>query len=206
MSRQALMGFIVLVLFFCIVGISYLLSVQKSTNNTIQKQYATIENTKEDKELVVDTLSTVRDSLNNSLSRDVLWLTRAIYTETDRPLEMYYVAHVIKNRVETCYRGQCTYKDVVLDPYQFSAFNNNNQHYRTVNSSNAQRLGPWIAAKQVALDVYMEDVDPTQGSTHFFSQVSMTNNSFPHWVYSGEQIIVNNTIEEERFRFYKNVR
>ena len=206
MSKEALMGFFVLALFFCIVTISYLLSVQKSNDDIIKQQHLTIQNIEQEKESIVDTLSTVRDSLDNSLSRDVLWLTRAIYSETDRPLEMYYVAHVIKNRVETCYRGQCTYKDVILDPYQFSAFNNNNQYYRNVNKSNARRLGPWIAAKQVALDVYMEDIDPTQGSTHFFSQVSMVDNSFPHWAYSGEQIIVNNTIEEERFRFYKNVR
>ncbi len=151
------------------------------------------------------TLRNTKDSLDAALSRDVMWLSRVLYTETNRPLEMYYVAHVVKNRVETCYRGECTYKNVVLDPYQFSAFNpnrNSRWHYMNLNDQTAKDLGAWIAAKQVALDVYMEDRDPTNGATYFFSQVSMPDHRFPHWAHSRQQVDIP-VVNEFRFRFYK---
>jgi spore germination cell wall hydrolase CwlJ-like protein len=152
-------------------------------------------------------LATTKDSLNAALSRDVMWLSRVLYTETHKPLEMYYVAHVVKNRVQTCYRGECTYKEVVLDPYQFSAFNPNRSsrwHYMNLSDQTAGDLGAWIAAKQVALDVYMEDQDPTNGATYFFSQVSMPNHRFPHWASSRQQVSVP-VVDEFRFRFYKRM-
>ena len=54
---------------------------------------------------------------------DVLWLARCIYSETKKAHEQELVAWVIRNRVETGYRGESTYEGTVLDPYQFSAFN-----------------------------------------------------------------------------------
>jgi outer membrane murein-binding lipoprotein Lpp len=75
-----------------------------------------------------------RDSLRRVISaggkslpaqqrEDILWMTRALLSETKRPSEMPYIASVIRNRVETRYRGSETVKQVVLDQYQFSAFN-----------------------------------------------------------------------------------
>ena len=59
----------------------------------------------------------------DAVSEDVLWLARCIYSETKRAPEQELVAWVIRNRVETGYRGQRSYEGAVLDPYQFSAFN-----------------------------------------------------------------------------------
>lgn len=75
-----------------------------------------------------------RDSLRRVASADgeklskqkregVLWMARAVLSETKRPSEMPYIASVIRNRVEAKYRGSETVKQVVLDRYQFSAFN-----------------------------------------------------------------------------------
>ncbi|HEX7070999.1 MAG TPA: cell wall hydrolase, partial [Rhodothermales bacterium] len=68
-------------------------------------------------------------------SMDVLWLARCIYSETKQPKEQELVAWVVRNRVETAYRGKDTYREVVLDPWQFSAFNSNSpkrQHYTSL--------------------------------------------------------------------------
>lgn len=64
-------------------------------------------------------------SIRLGIEEDVLWLARGIYTEVASDLlsESTYVGWVIRNRVETQYRGQTTYKGVVLDNKQFSAFN-----------------------------------------------------------------------------------
>lgn len=54
---------------------------------------------------------------------ETLWLARALYPETIRAEEMELVAWGILNRVKIHYSGKDTYKEVMLDPWQFSAFN-----------------------------------------------------------------------------------
>lgn len=54
---------------------------------------------------------------------DILWLSRTAYSETKDYDEAWHIMWVIRNRVDTKYRNKTTYKGVVLDPYQFSAFN-----------------------------------------------------------------------------------
>src|SRR5690554_6111993 len=56
------------------------------------------------------------------IDNETLWLARCIYSETKRPEEQELVAWVVRNRVETRFRGKSTYQEAVLDPYQFSAF------------------------------------------------------------------------------------
>jgi len=154
-------------------------------------------------------LKSTQDSLDAATSKDILWLSRVLYSETDKPLEMYYIAHVVKNRVETCYRGECSYKEVALDPYEFSAFNPNraSRYYlMDLDDSNAKDPGRWAASKQIALNTYLDNHDPTNGGTHFFAQISMRNHGFPDWAYHGDQVILANNVQEERLRVYKNVR
>lgn len=155
---------------------------------------------------LINDLIATEDSLDAALHRDVMWLTRVNYSETNKPLEMYYVAHVVKNRVQECYRGNCTYKDVILDPYQFSAFNHGNRYYRNVTLSTAARPMDFIEAKQTAFHAYMDNYDPTNGSMWFFSQVSMRNHRFPNWALDEGLVAVNNNIDEWRFRFYNKVK
>ena len=50
------------------------------------------------------------------IDTETLWLARCIYSETKRPAEQELVAWVLRNRVETGYRGQTTYESTVLDP------------------------------------------------------------------------------------------
>jgi len=154
-------------------------------------------------------LESTQDSLDVATSKDILWLSRVLYSETDKPLEMYYIAHIVKNRVETCYNGECSYKGVALDPYEFSAFNRGRDtryYLMDLKRKNAYNPAKWAASKQIALDVYMSNYDPTNGATHFFAQVGMPNHSFPNWAYHGEEVELPNNINENRLRIYKNVR
>jgi len=79
------------------------------------------------------------EGLSNAEEREVLWATRAILSETRNPREMLLIANVIRNRVDMGYRGKQTAKGVILDPYQFSAFNpGRSSRWRYINMTNQQ--------------------------------------------------------------------
>lgn len=145
------------------------------------------------------------------VDESTLWLARAIYSETKLSHEQELVAWVIRNRVETEYRGNGTYKEVVLDPYQFSAFNPGSPkrsfytrlHSETPFSSWQQAL--WIAH-------YVRHADPTYRpfsteTRHFFSEQSMQGRRMPAWANSQQYVSPNLAyrVDERRFRFYKEV-
>ncbi len=147
----------------------------------------------------------------SDIDESTLWLARAIYSETKLPHEQELVAWVIRNRVETEYRGNDTYKDVVLDPYQFSAFNPGSPkrsfytrlHSGTPFSSWQQAL--WIAH-------YVRHADPTYRpfsveTRHFYSERSMQGRRMPAWANQQQFVSPNWTyrVDERRFRFYKEV-
>ncbi|MBI5004915.1 MAG: cell wall hydrolase, partial [Candidatus Lloydbacteria bacterium] len=51
--------------------------------------------------------------------KEILWLARGVYSEKKNEEEMRLIAWVIRNRVETKYRGT-TYQEVVTSDKQFS--------------------------------------------------------------------------------------
>ena len=146
----------------------------------------------------------------NHVSDDVLWLARCIYSETKRTGEQELVAWVVRNRVETGYRGQSTYEGAVLDPYQFSAFNPGSSKRRllttmtpTSNSASFQQ------ALEVAHSVYY--APPTKRpfprtTHHFYSERSMQGGRTPTWA-QGEQPVtpVKHRVDPKRFRFYSGL-
>lgn len=205
--KKKFIGFVFFFVFtFLIPALFVVPKVIINQLNTISKLKKKTTNLQSTNHSLTHKLSVTEDSLNAALHRDVMWLTRVNYSETDDPLEMYYVAHVVKNRVEDCYNRQCTYKDVVLDPYQFSAFNYENQYYRTVTLDNASRPLDFIEAKQTAFHAYMDNHDPIKGSKWFFSQVSMPNYRYPYWAINDGQVRVNKYISDWRFRFYNKTK
>jgi hypothetical protein len=141
-----------------------------------------------------------------------LWLARAIYSETKLPHEQELVAWVIRNRVETGYRGKSTYRDVVLDPYQFSAFNPGSSK-----RSFLMRLGPetplprWRQALWVAR--YVRHAAPVYRpfsieTRHFYSERSMEGRAVPYWADRAGIVPPDRrryTVEEQRFRFFKQI-
>ena len=140
-----------------------------------------------------------------------LWLARCIYSETKRPVEQELVAWVVRNRVETGYRGIDSYYEAVLDPYQFSAFNRGNRKRSYYLSLGRKTQAPgWQRALAIAHMVLQSDVSrrPFPATTrHFFSEVSMPGGHHPYWSF-GERSVVperDYTIDRDRFRFYAGV-
>jgi len=145
------------------------------------------------------------DSLRNSVRRlkearhgDVEWTARAVLSETKRPLEMLYVATVIRNRVENGWRGHTSYKGVVLDPYQFSAFNTRTP-YEHLSFDEAKVLA-WQISDYV-LTRRQSELPLSKGVTHFYSPRSMRGR--PMWASKMSEQNVH-TVKNSRFRFYRS--
>lgn len=160
--------------------------------------------------------SLARGSLREVLLRmdpfemdEVLWLAKCIYSESDRPDEQRLVAWVVRNRVETAYRGT-TYREVVLEERQFSAFNTpspRRDHILSFNQNSESRA--WQRALQIALEVYRADPSERPFSLttrHFYSPISMKGASVPDWAESGDPLnSIALGIDPSRFRFYDGV-
>jgi hypothetical protein len=146
----------------------------------------------------------------SAIERDeVVWLARCIYSESDRPHEQELVAWVVRNRVETKYRGT-TYREVVLEDRQFSAFNRptrRREHIMSLNVGTPSR--PWQRALGIALGVYQSGPSKRpfeQTVRHFYSPVSMEGRSKPFWADSGEQLSsLKLGVDPHRFRFFNGV-
>ncbi|HEX9660439.1 MAG TPA: hypothetical protein VGA18_09060 [Rhodothermales bacterium] len=140
----------------------------------------------------------------------LLWLARCIFSESSEAHEQELVAWVVRNRVETEYRGRSTYRHVVLDPFQFSAFNPdalNRSYYMTLDETH--RSLEWRQALGIAKKVLRADADerPFPLTTrHFYSERSLADAIQPDW--SLEQTPVSMAeyrVDERRFRFFDGV-
>jgi hypothetical protein len=148
----------------------------------------------------------------SEIDEETLWLARCIYSETKRPVEQELVAWVIRNRVETGYRGERTYKGAVLDPYQFSAFIPGSRTARFYSglTTESRRAG-WQRAMAIAHHVRNADEGrrPFSDLTrHFYSEQSMVGVKHPAWSKGKQPVAVDrrDEIEPERFRFFERVR
>ena len=145
------------------------------------------------------------------LDSETLWLARVIYSETKRPEEMELVAWVVRNRVETGYRGKASYQSAVLDPYQFSAFNPGGRkrtHYSSLTHDSSAR--GFDNALHIAYSVRHADANyrPFSINTrHFYSEQSMVGVRHPAWANGGRKVTPQRPfeLEERRFRFFENI-
>ena len=145
------------------------------------------------------------------IDSETLWLARVIYSETKKPREQELVAWVVRNRVETSYRGNNSYREAVLDPYQFSAFNPGSPKRSYYMGLNAYSKAPgWQRALSIAKQVREASVSVRpfpRDTRHFYSERSMVGRRHPSWSRGGDQVRPNRPyeIEERRFRFIKDV-
>ncbi|HEY4506399.1 MAG TPA: cell wall hydrolase [Candidatus Paceibacterota bacterium] len=143
-------------------------------------------------------------------AEEVLWLARAVRSETDRSTqgEMVKVACVIRNRVATNYRGAQTYKDVILDRGQFSGFSKLDANYKRNMSLGYSDAGAiWQDAIRVAELVYKDGslvCDFPQTVRHFYSPVSAQNT--PEWAKGKEPVLTIKDKTSTRFAFYSNIK
>ncbi|PSQ79797.1 MAG: hypothetical protein BRD33_00120 [Bacteroidetes bacterium QH_6_63_17] len=144
-----------------------------------------------------------------SVDAETLWLARAIYSETKRPHEQELIAWVVRNRVDTGYRGSTTYREAVLDPYQFSAFNPGSSKRSLLTSLKPDMPLPrWQQALWVAR--YVRHADPVYRpfsveTRHFYSERSMKGRPKPFWTRRHRFVSPgrNYQVDEHRFRFYE---
>ncbi len=144
------------------------------------------------------------------LDGPTLWLARAIYSETKLPHEQELVAWVVRNRVETAYRGNRTYRETVLDPYQFSAFNPGaSKRALYMRLQPEVPLPRWRQALWVAR--YVRHAAPAYRpfsieTRHFYSERSMRGRAVPYWA-DGSRFVAPDrnryVVDERRFRFFK---
>lgn len=145
------------------------------------------------------------------IDTETLWLARCIYSETKRPEEMELVAWVVRNRVETGYRGRDSYRDVVLDPFQFSAFNPGSRQRWFYSSLDTQtKIRSWQRALTIAYNVrgaHPEFRPFSVQTRHFFSERSMIGRSRPQWADGKSPVTPERrfTLDKRRFRFYEGV-
>src|SRR5690606_8036394 len=137
------------------------------------------------------------------------WLARCIYSESDRPDEQRLVAWVVRNRVETGFRGS-TYRDVVLEDRQFSAFNEPTPRRERILALTADD-GPaaWQKALSIAREVYSAHASerPFPVTTrHFYSPVSMRNRAVPHWAIDQASLpLASLGVDPNRFQFFDGI-
>lgn len=145
------------------------------------------------------------------IDAETLWLARCMYSETKRPEEQELVGWVVRNRVETKYRGKSNYQDVVLDDYQFSAFNQNSRKRRYYSNLQLDSKAPgW--KNTLYLAYYVRHADPTirpfaEKTRHFYSEQAMKGRDHPTWVGDLEPITPKRPVklDAKRFRFYDGV-
>ena len=131
----------------------------------------------------------VVDSLQTLNERQVQWMTRALVSETSRTgKEMRVIATIIRNRAELGWRGNDTIKEVVLDPYQFSAFNpgrSTARLYRNMTAENTPHPRLWEEARQVATQVLAAPRSelPTSLNVLHFVHPGSLERPAPKWVY-----------------------
>ena len=148
----------------------------------------------------------------DAIEDQALWLARCIYSETKRPVEQELVAWVVRNRVETGYRGADSYYEAILDPFQFSAFNpGNRKRLRYLRLNRFSQAPGWQRALAIADMVIHSDSERRPFATttrHFFSKISMPGGRHPYWSYGHQNVAPDRdySIDIDRFRFYAGVR
>ena len=119
------------------------------------------------------------------LDANLLHLAKTIYGEArgENIETMFSVGWVIRNRLKSGRHGN-TYKDVVLQPKQFSCWNKNDPNYKIIKGIIKGRL--WEVCIGVAIVVMQstEKHNPVMGVRHYYDK-SMDSNP-PYWAEEGE--------------------
>lgn len=134
---------------------------------------------------------------------DILWLARVIYSETKVKEEQIIVAWVVRNRVETDYRGATSYEDVARDPGQFSGL----RKVSKLDYTDTDRRA-WMDTVAIARAVYFADpsLRPIARSVrHFYSPEALVRD--PNWARNKKPAVVLRDDEGSvRFAFYDSIR
>lgn len=134
---------------------------------------------------------------------DVLWMARAIYSETKVAEEMEYVAWIIRQRVDSS-RYPDSPQDVVLEWRQFSAMNSASRRAELATYDRDTRSTHFRRALRMAHYTLIADpeLSPFPEVLHAYSPRSMQpRGSAPHWA-EGQQPVFQ---MGDRWRFYAGI-
>lgn len=179
---------------------------QQTKQATIDSLRTVQEQTVDDRRRYKRLANSNTEGLSNAEEREVLWATRTIISETKNASEMIFIGNVIRNRVDLNYRGRKTVRQVILDPYQFSAFNpNRNSRWKYINMtekhvSDSLWAKAWKAARFTM--TAPREVLPLSNPciNHFAHHKRVVDK--PDWMFQMEQISLGD-IESPRLSIYK---
>ncbi len=169
-----------------------------STNITMLANHAAI----------AATTGGVETFVSGDVDNEILWLARAIYSESKRAEEQILVAWVIRNRVESSFFPD-SYRDVVLQKGQFSGMHATDPQYWVNVSLDYDDESPaWDSALSIARAVYFADpvLRPLPATVmHFYSPISLTH--APAWAEGLEpaHMVRDTDSDSVRFAFYADV-
>lgn len=153
---------------------------------------------------------------------DLDWLALCLVTESNRPDEWPYIAQVIENRRATGRWGN-TYRDVILAPKQFSAFNDFTKHdvapalvFKVVAGTEERIVlmhaaafcgaGPQEQTIKSILSSPQWSESISSATLHYYSPVSMKPpGSTPPWAVRAERLYTPPGIDPRRFVFAEAV-
>jgi spore germination cell wall hydrolase CwlJ-like protein len=142
-------------------------------------------------------------------NEEILWLARVIYSETKRENEQVLVAWIVRNRVETNFRGD-TYERVAKSPSQFSGLNQKDLNYwHNITRDYDSQGEKWQKALKIARAVYHADdsLRPFPATVrHFYSPRSVRVD--PGWSADKKPVLLikDNDSVHLRFAFYDSVK
>lgn len=123
------------------------------------------------------------------LNTNLLHLAKTIYGEArGESIEtMFAVGWVIRNRLQSGRHGK-TYKDVVLQPKQFSCWNKSDPNYKVIKGVIKTRLWEVCIAAAIIVIQSAEKQNPVMGVCHYYDK-SLDSNP-PYWADDGEFMTV----------------
>lgn len=139
--------------------------------------------------------------------REIVWTTRAILSETKQPEQMVLIGNVIRNRMDLSYRGKTSVKQIILDPYQFSAFNpNRSSRSRYIRLSqehvpDSVWQAAWTAARFVMQSPRKALPFRDKCVTHFVHPDALLQ--VPRWTRVMEQVRLGD-VERPDISFFRN--
>ena len=206
-TRQFILWLIITLLSLSLCGVLWEGYQRQQTKQvTIDSLRTVHEQTVDDRRRYKRLANSNTEGLSNAEEREVLWATRTIISETKNASEMIFIGNVIRNRVDLNYRGRKTVRQVILDPYQFSAFNpNRNSRWKYINMtekhvSDSLWAKAWKAARFTM--TAPREVLPLSNPciNHFAHHKRVVDK--PDWMFQMEQISLGD-IESPRLSIYK---
>lgn len=121
-----------------------------------------------------------------------LLTARMLMTEDRRTNPWIMMASIVKNRVDSCYRGDCTVYDVIHAPRQFTAIWQNHDNWKLYKNFNVGDSEEFDEAYHIAREIFVMGVPFEYSSiTHAYhrgAMMNLYNQEYPFWDAPGNRM------------------